>query len=109
MSDFTMVAGDARDIEIPVADETGAALNLAGYTVRWGLFNMAGAKLLEKTLAAGGVVVDAPSSGVILVPLEPLDTSGKAGLFRHECEITDGNSKPYTVAQGEVEIKRGYL
>ncbi|KAF0232430.1 MAG: hypothetical protein FD177_2515 [Desulfovibrionaceae bacterium] len=109
MSDFTMVGGDAKEIGIPVVDETGAALNLTGYTVRWGLFSMAGAKLLEKSTATSGVAVDTPASGEVLITLAPTDTAGRSGLYRHECEIIDTNSKPSTVLRGLVEIERGYL
>ncbi|MFP5223088.1 MAG: hypothetical protein ACLGSA_12430 [Acidobacteriota bacterium] len=109
MSNFTMTAGDAKEIEIPVVDETGAVMDLTGATVRWGLFTIAGANLLEKSTATSGVSVDAPTTGEVVVTLNPLDTAGRSGLFRHECEVTDTNGKPYTVLRGLIEIERGYL
>jgi hypothetical protein len=109
--DFTMVAGDTKTIVFNVKDSGGAALDLTGATIRWGLCAYAAsgaiaeAALLTKSVGSGITVTDA-AGGVCQVALSAANTTATprmSGRYYHELEVTSGGVVS-TVHRGLIEI-----
>lgn len=102
------VAGDSLVIELTVRDARGAAVDLTGATIRWGMAPVAvrqvGDPVVTKTVGAGIEVTDAPK-GKCRITLGAGDVADP-GEYRHEAEITLANGQSYTVLSGTIMARR---
>lgn len=104
-SDFTMYAGDTKNIEITVTDESNVAVNLTDAEIFWQMARVIGAvpSVLSKEIGAGLTVVDAVT-GRFDILLDPSDTEGLSGVYHHEVRMIDGDGKVSTILQGTVTL-----
>lgn len=98
-------AGDSLVLDVTVTDQSGAAKDLTGASIEWGLFPRGSdTAVLTKTTTGGGVAVT--GAGVFEVTVDPGDTTGLEGLHYHEAEVTDGAGAVSTVTVGYIEIEK---
>ena len=95
--DFTLTAGDYAQLVVPIyTDNTDVTkeTDLASGVVEWHLKGV-GVDLISKTTAgSGGVTVNAPSTGYIVVEIEEEDTADlRSGDYYHICEFTINGAK----------------
>ena len=109
--DFTMWAGEAKTIRIPVTDdEAGAPLTLTGAALAWAIVRIHGAvALVSKTSGGGGITLEDGdgTDDVAVITLDPEDTQALAGRYRHELAITGAQAAGIT--KGTVTIERSTL
>lgn len=102
--DFTMRQGDSRLVNITVVDEYASPLDISSVQVNWIMYKRnPDNPVLQKTTTSG-VVLTAPTSGILTIHLAPADTLNLLGRFYHECEITDISGNVSTVTEGSVTI-----
>lgn len=93
--------GDSLTIRIAVKDKAGAAVSLAGATIKFQIaadFTRATAPLVSKALGSGIAV----NGSEIVVTINPADTEGMApGYYAYEAEVNFPSGTVYTVAQGK--------
>lgn len=98
---FTMYAGDTKNILIPVTNDRGAAVNLTGATYRW---------VLKKALQSSTNTLEKSDSVTnannIEFNLAPSDTEGLLGNYYHECELTDQLGNVSTILTGTATFKK---
>jgi hypothetical protein len=104
---FSMTAGDSKNVVITVSNDEGIALNLTGASVKWALKKRVTSteNELYKTNTDGITITDA-ANGVITIKLVPVDTTTLNGTYHHECEVTDANGNVSTVTVGSASISR---
>ncbi|WP_413309844.1 BppU family phage baseplate upper protein [Bacillus sp. 1P10SD] len=99
---FSMYAGDSKNIVVPVTKDDGSNVDLTGATVKWVLkkydHDTTNILLKESEIIIQG--------NEITLPIKPPDTSELAGTYYHECEIKDQNENVSTIFVGLVSIKR---
>lgn len=102
----TLYQGDTCDLPFEVQDHNCAPQDLTGAIIRWALADPANLALpiVQKTIGNGITTIDAVA-GRIIVTLQPVDTSGLAGTYRQELEVTLPSGATYTYAQGPIIIK----
>lgn len=116
--DITHYCGDSRTITIPVLDEDGAAVSLAGASARWWMAADADATeaadiYIQKSTSAG-ITITGPATvdGVasvysLVITLAPADTKNLApGARYHEAEITDASGAVATITTGTFTLVR---
>lgn len=99
-----MYAGEAKTINFSVVDSDDAPLNITGCTLQWGYgLNTFDRYRLRKTTSSG-ISITYPTSGYFTVSLDPIDTSGKAGDYYHEAQLTDALGNISVIANGTLSI-----
>ena|SRR5437868_5961633 len=105
---FSLHAGDYRDITVTVLDAGGSPVDLTSATIAWKLTTAlhASPALLSKAVASGITIpVQTTNIGEFVIALASADTSSLApGVYYHEADVTIG-SKKSTVIYGNVTIK----
>jgi hypothetical protein len=97
--DFSIHQGVHRVISVAVSG-TNAGTAAA---IKWVLADSAGAPLISKTLAGGGVVnATAASFDVLLFPSDTADIP--PGEYVHEARVTDEDSQQDVVCSGVVSV-----
>lgn len=105
LQNFRSVSGDDITIAVAVTDSAGAAVNITGASIRWSARKLTDASnAIEKTTAAGGVVITSATGGLFEVRLVPADTASLEGVFHHESELTDLSGRVSTVAVGSMTL-----
>jgi len=107
MSELVMTRGDLRDITLTVTDENGAAYNLTGKRVRWMARPSVNTATVAITKAIGtGITIATPSSGVAVVRINPVDTTGFTTQTRllWDCQIDDNPGNEATVGSGTLIV-----
>ncbi|PEL12651.1 hypothetical protein [Bacillus sp. AFS017336] len=100
---FSMYAGDSKEIVVSVVDENGVALPLSGATVKWILMNNSSSITKNTT---NGITL---SGSDIHIKLDPADTLTLTGLYEHEIELTDSLGNVSTVTKGTVNIIKSLI
>lgn len=100
MTDFSMVAGDSKTLEITVNDDAGAPVDLTGATIQW---NAARRPYGTAVISKAGSITDAPA-GKFTVLLEPADTASLDGSFYQAATITGGDGSVSTLFLGALLI-----
>lgn len=103
----TMYAGDHATIRITVTDSDngGAAKNIAGATIKWGVYDEEGGILILEKTTADAVTITDGLNGICTVALVPADTSTLTpGIYYHEAEVTDADGNVNTVLTGEYTL-----
>lgn len=99
-----MYAGDYITLDFTAKEESGAALNLTGLTLKWSLGRTSdGPALLTKTVGTGITVTDA-AAGKFKVELDPADTQKFSGDYYHEAKAFNV-SRPYTIFTGQITFE----
>ncbi|MCU6709348.1 hypothetical protein M6D81_11580 [Paenibacillus sp. J5C_2022] len=103
--DFTLTAGDTRNIEVTVD-----SVNLSGATVKWAVKKTVydAEYVLYKDTDAG-ITVTGAAAGEFTIPLKPEDTAGLSGNYVHEAEITDASGNVSTILTGTMTVKLGII
>jgi hypothetical protein len=103
---FSMYAGDSKNITITVTNDDGTVLNLTNATVKWALKKRVKSTVNEiyKTTTDGIVITDS-LNGVIKINVTPNDTTNLSGMYYHECEVTDQSGNVSTVTTGYITVK----
>lgn len=100
-----LYAGDTKEIEIEIRDDAGALVDLTNFaSVNWILRKNADIHV-TKSLDAG--ITD--DGTVFLVLMQPVDTQNLAGVYTHECEVTDINGNKTTVLVEPIYIEKTYV
>jgi hypothetical protein len=103
---ISIYAGDTNTLRFSAVDALGAALNLTGLTIEWGLSRPAKTvRLLTKTVGAGLTVTNA-AGGLFEARLLPADTAGMDGEYYQEVQITDVDGNVSTIYAGAVRITK---
>lgn len=104
-SDFTMYAGDTKNVEITVTDEEGLVIDLTDCELFWELSRIVGVQppLLDKEIGSGLTVVTA-AAGRFDVRLEPEDTESLEGVYYHEAKLVDDQGDVSTILSGWITI-----
>lgn len=99
-----MYAGDYITLDFTAKEESGAALNLTGLTLKWSLGRTSdGPPLLTKTIGSGITVTDA-AAGKFKVELDQADTQKFSGAYYHEAKAFNV-SRPYTIFTGQITFE----
>lgn len=103
---FEMHQGDRKQVEIPVTNELGAALDLGPFTeVVWVVYHPTTKNIVLTKSLGDGITVPIVSDGVIIIDLLPEDTVDIIpNTYNHECEISDGADVVATVTTGTIKI-----
>ena len=100
-------AGDSRRVVVPVVDDQGAAVPLAGATIRWWVAKNAkatGAAVFIKKSSTSEIEIDSEASAFSFTII-PVDTDGvRPDTYYHEAEITFPDNSVSTVLRGSLRI-----
>lgn len=104
---FTMFAGDTKELIISVTTPDGKTVNLTGATLKWALKAGGGAPVnaLLKQSPSGGIVISDALGGVFRVTLNPVDTRNLTGSFAHIGELTDSGGNLSTILTGTMTLQ----
>lgn len=97
--DFSMFAGDTKDIVVTMSDST----NLTGATIAWVLRRggVTGTVEVPKSTTSGISI----SNTTFTVRLSASDTANLKGRYYHEAEVTDVSGNVSTVMTGSISIE----
>ena len=104
ITNFTMTAGDTKQLVVTVKDADGDAVSITGSTIKWQCARSYGkASSISKTTTSGIQITDG-ANGVFTVTINPSDTNSLVGNFSHEAEITFSDGTISTVLFGTMKI-----
>lgn len=102
ISNLVIDQGTTYSLTINVADATGAAVNLTGYTLRAQLRKSYGATSYTSFTTSAGAD---PTDGELTISLTDAQTSAlKSGRYVYDIEIVDTSSVVTRVLEGIVTI-----
>lgn len=101
--DFTMYAGDSKEIIVAVVKEDNTPLELTDVNVIWA---MQSKKATVKKDTSNGITVEGAS---IHIKLEPEDTELLSGAFNHQGKIVDVLENVSTVFTGTVLVMKSLV
>lgn len=112
--DFEMFQGDTRRLNFSLKRVDGTTLDITGATVRWmasklkapGVFSST--PILTKTIGNGVEVTDS-FTGLVVVTLEPQDTTQISGTLYMELEVVDYDGDVATVFSGTFLVKKALI
>lgn len=96
MQKFSMYRGDTKHLIITITEKDGSLVSLEGANAVWTMGDV------TKTLGDG---IQITGEGKVTVYLNPIDTEGKSGSYRHVLVITDVHGNVSTVLRDMIEIK----
>jgi hypothetical protein len=102
---FIMWKGDDKIVQITIEDAT----DVSGFTAKWHMsVDVDSAKLITKTSGGGGITFDGNKVLVSLSSAETKDsvTTIPVGLYYHELELIDGDSKKSIAASGILDLRK---
>ena len=107
------IAGDTRTIRATVEQSPGVPFNLTGASIKWQMFAMSGgtftgSPIISKSVGSGITITDA-GAGIFHISLLSADTTGLAGTYYHESEVTLPGSIVHTVFTGTITITAGAI
>lgn len=107
------IAGDTRTIQATVEQSTGVPFNLTGAAIKWQVFAMSsgtftGEAIISKAVGSG-ITITNPSGGVFQISLASADTTGFAGTYYHEAEVTMPGGIVHTAFTGTITINAGAI
>lgn len=107
--DFELWTGEDKSLQYTITDETGASVNLAGYTIHWLLQDEYNSGSLIKLKTGGSGI--AVSGCTATVTVSGSNTAGCAlsGLYYTELSACDTSGLVSILAIGDATInRRGY-
>lgn len=107
---FDLHAGDEDTLAITITNEAGAAINITGAALRFGMARRLSdpAPLVEKSDGAGITITDGPN-GQCEIALAKADTVKLSGSYAYEIEAIPSGGKDKTVLNGTIEITPSLL
>lgn len=100
--DFEIFSGDHKNLVYTVTNAQSASVDLTGNTIEWVLANHeTSGSLLRLVTGGSGITI---SGCTFTVALSPAHTSGLAGDYYYEAQVTDTNSDVSTVSIGTATI-----
>jgi hypothetical protein len=96
---FSMFAGESKEIIVPVTKENNAELDITGSKIKWGFSN------ILKT-DTNGITLSNPTKGEFTITLNPIDTQSLEGIFYHGAVLTDALGNVTTVMTGKITINK---
>jgi hypothetical protein len=107
--DITIYAGNDVALDVSLLDEAGAALDLTGTSLEWGMAErFADDAVLRKATPVEIEVTD-EVAGLATVHLDPADTATLGGIYRHELRLTDAGGNIVTLLTGALTIRTSIL
>ena len=105
---FVRKAGDFLQFMLTVTNEdTGAAADLTGVTIRFVVARKPGATpVLEAPATVTAVISGNPLLGLIDVQIDGDNTEVLVGTYYYECEIEDGVGRRNTIAFGYLTFEK---
>lgn len=104
MTNLTMIRGDTEQLTIPVLDNTGAAMDLTDYTVKFTVKKHTNDNDNEAVIGPLNCTVATPANGIALLTITSTQTNIEPGTYYYDVQINNG-STVYTVAtSGTVTI-----
>lgn len=102
---FTMVAGDTKELIVSVRTTNGSAVNISGAEIKWQCARSHGkpSVLSKDTTNLGVTITDGPN-GIFKVSLDPEDTEDLRGTFFHEAQVTFSDGTISTVLTGTMKV-----
>ncbi len=100
-TDFSMFAGDTKQLAFAVVDSANAAVDVTGAGVKFVIAPQQSKSALVTKTELSGITI---SGSTITVALTPADTQALAGLYRYELEITDSSGNVST-NQGAILVQ----
>lgn len=105
---FTHFVGDFALLEYTFSDVSN--LSTACSSIEFTLIDAQKNKLITKTLANGGIVVDATNQTICRVTLNSADTAIMTpGAYSFQVRIKDTQNRPITIAQGVMDLLESYF
>jgi hypothetical protein len=103
MSTRTLRAGDRNPLQVALAEESGAAVNLAGCSVTFRMIKVATGEVVVNDAAA---VVDDAAAGIVSYAFAAPDTApGREGIHEATFRVTTGAGIPRTFpARGPIKL-----
>lgn len=100
-------AGDALNINVPVFDDAGARVDITGASAEWFLTTLEDrtTRLVEKTVANGGIELTNPANGELVIRIATGDTAALNGAHHHRCRLTDSAGRRATIFVGTIDIE----
>lgn len=108
---FEVYQGDTKQIIINATDDDGNVLDLTGYTIVWVAYNLTTGELVitKSTANVGEIEVTTPSTGVIQINLESVDTEIlPAKGYGHQCEVEDSFGRHATITTGQMSVLKSH-
>lgn len=107
------IAGDTRTVQATVEQSAGAPFNLTGAAIKWQVFAMSGgtftgSPIISKSVGSGITITNA-AGGIFQISLASADTTGLAGTYYHEAEVTMPGGIVHTALTGTITIKAGAI
>lgn len=97
--DFEIFAGENKQLNFTITDESGEAADISGSAAVWVLARISGEPniLVQKTIAGGGITIN---QNVFSVLLDDVDTDILNGKYRHELRMQkDGAESVLAIGQ----------
>jgi hypothetical protein len=106
--DFTMFAGETKNLVVKISDSNGSVMDLAGLiSAKWVVkssMKTTATTLISKDTSNNGVTVTNTSQGELEIRIDSGDTSNLHGTFYHVAEIVDSLNNHSTIMFGKVSI-----
>jgi len=103
---FSLYAGDSKNINITVTDDNGVPVNLSDCKIIWGVKRNARASryAVVKT-SLDDIIITDTQNGKATIRIMPNDTFGLSGDFYHEAEFTDAMGNVTTLFLGTMTVQ----
>lgn len=102
MTDFSIVAGDSRVINVTATTEAGTPIDLTGATIAW---KAAAAPFGTAVISKPGVISTPPGTdGKFKITLVPADTAGLIGNLYQSAALTFPDNSVSTIYLGLISI-----
>lgn len=101
--DFSLYAGDTRNIVVTVTNSDGTPANLTGATIKW-VAARGKLVMISKDTIDNGIVITDALNGAYTIRLNQSDSSDLAGNLTHESVVTDAFGNITTILTGKMSI-----
>jgi hypothetical protein len=102
--DVEIYQGDYTILEVTATDDDSLPITLSGVALTWVLYNPVTETVTLTKTTPNEIIVTDSDAGEFQVILEETDTLNLRGLYKHECELEDSASRPYTLFEGQFKI-----
>jgi Ethanolamine utilization protein EutJ (predicted chaperonin) len=108
--DFSMYAGDSRNLIVTVTDPNNNVINITGATIKWVLVNGDQVVRYKDNQSAGGITITNATNGQFQVSITSNDTTSlPPGTYQHEARMIDSSGNSSLLFTGNVTISKSYV
>lgn len=104
---FEIYQDEVKYIRVPIYDEDGNLLDLTSFDIVWRVYHPT-TKTIAMTKTNSDDIAMETFNGVtnsmILITINPADTTSMLGRYNHECKIFDAGGLPSEVFTGTVLV-----